>query len=155
MPESLLTRRYRRQVKLVHVEKDELCVWHPRKEDVEVLGQNSIEVVYIEGTVHWFGGMKHNYGHFTVAELPAGKFSLQHHCENRWTHAGLTWWIGSLANGNWRCKGYSKDYKGSYCIQMDYGKQQQCSRLERKAKVFTCRASLAMHWTNGTLTGKI
>ena len=33
MPESLLTRRYRRQVKLVHVEKDELCVWHPRSED--------------------------------------------------------------------------------------------------------------------------
>ena len=27
MPESLLTRRYRRQVKLVHFEKDELCVW--------------------------------------------------------------------------------------------------------------------------------
>ena len=37
MPKSLLTRRYRRQVKLVHVEKDELCVWHPRAEDLEIL----------------------------------------------------------------------------------------------------------------------
>ena len=40
MPKSLLTRRYRRQVKLVHVEKDELCVWHPRAEDLATVGQN-------------------------------------------------------------------------------------------------------------------
>ena len=76
MPESLLTRRYRRQVKLVHVEKDELCVWHPRSEDIEVLGQNGIEVVYIEGTIHWLGGKKHNYGHLTVAELPPGTHDI-------------------------------------------------------------------------------
>ena len=35
-----------------------------------MLGQNGIEVVYIEGTIHWLGGKKHNYGHLTVAELP-------------------------------------------------------------------------------------
>ena len=79
MPESLLTRRYRRQVKLVHVEKDELCVWHPRSEDIEVLGQNGIEVVYIEGTIHWLGGKKHNYGHLTVAELPPGTHDIHSH----------------------------------------------------------------------------
>ena len=55
MPESLL-RRYRRQVKLVHVKKDELCVWHLRSKNIEVLGQNGIEVVYIEGAIHWFEG---------------------------------------------------------------------------------------------------
>ena len=64
MPKSLLT-SYRRQVKLVHVEKDELCVWHPRAEDIDILGQNGIEVAYIEGTIQWLGGKKHNYGHFT------------------------------------------------------------------------------------------
>ena len=68
MPQSLLTRRYRRQVKLVyvekdvvHVEKDELCVWHPRKEDILNLEQNGIQVVYIEGALHWLGEKKHNY----------------------------------------------------------------------------------------------
>ena len=76
MPESLLTRRYRRQVKLVHVEKDELCVWHPRSEDMDALGLNGIEVVYIEGTTHWLGGKKHNYGHLTVAELPPGTHDI-------------------------------------------------------------------------------
>ena len=70
MPKSLLTRRYRRQVKLVHVEKDELCVWHPRAEDIDILGQNGIQVTYIEGAIQWLGGKKHNYGHFTVADLP-------------------------------------------------------------------------------------
>ena len=83
MPESLLTRRYRRQVKLVHVEKDELCVWHPRSEDIEVLGQNGIEVVYIEGTIHWLGGKKHNYGHFTVAKLPAGTHDIHSLLNNK------------------------------------------------------------------------
>ena len=72
MPQSLLTRRYRRQVKIVHVEKDELCVWHPRIEDIQALEQNGILVVYVEGAIHWLGGKKHNYGHFTVAELPIG-----------------------------------------------------------------------------------
>ena len=76
MPESLLTRRYRRQVKLVHVEKDELCVWHPRSEDIQALEQNGIQVVYVEGAIHWLGGKKHNYGHFTVAELPAGTHDI-------------------------------------------------------------------------------
>ena len=77
MPESLLTRRYRRQVKLVHVEKDELCVWHPRIEDIQALEQNGIQVVYVEGAIHWLGGKKHNYGHFTVAELPIGTHDPQ------------------------------------------------------------------------------
>ena len=76
MPKSLLTRSYRRQVKLVHVEKDELCVWHPRSEDIDILGQNGIEVVYIEGTTQRLGGKKHNYGHFTVAELPTGTHDI-------------------------------------------------------------------------------
>ena len=76
MPESLLTRRYRRQVKLVHVEKDELCVWHPRRDDVLNLEQNGIQVVYIEGAIHWLGGKKHNYGHLTVAELPTGTHDI-------------------------------------------------------------------------------
>ena len=44
-----------------------LCVWHPRSEDIEVLGQNGIKVVYIEGTIHWLRGKQHNYGHLTVA----------------------------------------------------------------------------------------
>ena len=82
MPKSLVTRRYRRQVKLVHVEKDELCVWHPRAEDLATLGQNGIQVTYIEGAIHWFGGKKHNYGHFTVADLPTGThdiYSLLNH----------------------------------------------------------------------------
>ena len=53
MPESLLTRCHQRQVKLVHVEKDELCVWHPRIEDMQALEQNGIQVVYVEGATHW------------------------------------------------------------------------------------------------------
>ena len=76
MPKSLLTRRYRRQVKLVHVEKDELCVWHPRAEDIDILGQNGIQVTYIEGAIQWLGGKKHNYGHFTVADLPTGTHDI-------------------------------------------------------------------------------
>ena len=76
MPESLLARRYRRQVKFVHVEKDELCVWHPRSEDIQNLEQNGIQVVYIEGAIHWLGGKKHNYGHLTVAELPTGTHDI-------------------------------------------------------------------------------
>ena len=76
MPKSLLTRRYRRQVKLVRVEKDELCVWHPRAEDLATLGQNGIQVTNIEGAIHWFGGKKHNYGHFTVADLPTGTHDI-------------------------------------------------------------------------------
>ena len=83
MPESLLTRRYRRQVKLVHVEKDELCVWHPRSEDMDALGLNGIEVVYIEGTTHWLGGKKHNYGHLTVAELPPGTHDIHSLLNNK------------------------------------------------------------------------
>ena len=60
----------------MHVEKDELCVWHPRREDMDALGLNGIEVVYIEGTTHWLGGKKHNYGHLTVAELPPGTHDI-------------------------------------------------------------------------------
>ena len=76
MPKSLLTRRYRRQVKFVHVQKDELCVWHPQSEDIQDLEQNGIQVVYIEGAIHWLGGKKHNYGHLTATDLPAGTHDI-------------------------------------------------------------------------------
>ena len=49
---------------------------HPRSEDMEALGLNGVEVVYIEGATHWLGGKKHNYGHLTVAELPPGTHGI-------------------------------------------------------------------------------
>ena len=76
MPGTLLTRCYRRQVKFIHVQKDELCVWHPQTDDIQVLEQNGIQVVYIEGAVRWLGGKKHNYGHLTATDLPAGTHDI-------------------------------------------------------------------------------
>ena len=60
----------------MHVEKDELCVWHPRAEDIDILGKNGIQVTYIEGAIQWLGGKKHNYSYFTVADLPTGTHDI-------------------------------------------------------------------------------
>ena len=78
MPSSLMSRSYtnRRAVKFIHVQKDELYVWHPSEEDLQPLEANGITVTYIEGTIQWLGSSKHHYGHMVATDLPAGTFDI-------------------------------------------------------------------------------
>ena len=77
MPSRLFETHYtQRTIRLYHVQEDELCVWRPTKEDLDLLIDHGIEVTLISGNALWMGKRNHSYGHFIFSGLEPGTFSI-------------------------------------------------------------------------------
>lgn len=76
-------RKKKRTLKVVHYEDDQLCVWHPKKNDLHSLHHEGILVTLIthgeedQKEVDWVGKHRHGYGHLAGMELDPGSFSWQ------------------------------------------------------------------------------
>ena len=77
MPSRLFETHYtQRTIRLYHVQEDELCVWRPTKEDLDLLIDHGIEVTLISGNAFWMEKRNHSYGHFVFSGLGPGTFSI-------------------------------------------------------------------------------
>ena len=58
-----------RQLSVVHYAGDDLCVWHPTQQTLQLLAEKNINVTWIEQLnddkldVDWLGAGHNNYGH--------------------------------------------------------------------------------------------